>query len=156
MTFWNFVRPLPASSFSQTLPVYNIVPAHYYTLEEHEKQSHHTPPLKLVHFFFDNATNSEHHNESNQGSIHTYKKPHITMATSTCKESRAVSFKTVEIYEHAYELGDNPSVSNGPPLTISWEQQDVHLLDLNQYELSRDRRKSKAQFRLTNKDRAHL
>jgi len=45
-----------------------------------------------------------------------------------------VSFGLIEIYEHGYELGDNPSVSDGAPVTIGWEPQNQEVFDVSYFE----------------------
>lgn len=38
--------------------------------------------------------------------------------------ARAVGFASVQIREYPRILGDNPSVTSGPPITLSWEYDD--------------------------------
>jgi hypothetical protein len=45
-------------------------------------------------------------------------------------------------------MGDNPSVSSGPPVTIDWEHQDVKECDLSYYEEGKPEKRSKAQMLL--------
>jgi hypothetical protein len=45
-------------------------------------------------------------------------------------------------------MGDNPSVSSGPPVTIDWEHQDVEECDLSGYEESKPEKRSKSQMLL--------
>lgn len=70
-----------------------------------------------------------------------------------------VWFDKVVIHEHAYELGDNPSVSEGAPLTIAWDAQDKQTYEIEYYEAynpSHKRRKSKNGLKLSVSDRAQL
>ena len=71
---------------------------------------------------------------------------------------KKVIFDTIEIHEHPYELGDNPSVSDGVPLTISWHCQSKIVFELDYYEIYRpsSERKSKQNLRLSVPERAHL
>jgi hypothetical protein len=46
----------------------------------------------------------------------------------------ALSWSTVEIHSHAIQLGDNPSVSHGPPVTITWKAFDSQTVLLEDYE----------------------
>jgi hypothetical protein len=71
------------------------------------------------------------------------------------KQAR-VSFRNIEVYEHSYILGDNPSVSGGAPLSLSWKNQGIAEFDLDQYESERSRRKDKSNLRMSNSDRATL
>ena len=52
--------------------------------------------------------------------------------------SKQVCFSTIEIIEFPIILGDNPSVTAGPPLTISWEPQYRIELDLEVFERCRE------------------
>ena len=56
-------------------------------------------------------------------------------------EKRNVSFKQIYIREYFIELGDNPSCSGGPPLTVGWEFDDVGCIDLEHYEECRPPRR---------------
>ena len=53
---------------------------------------------------------------------------------------KSVRFDTVEIREYAYVLGDNPSVSAGPPLSIDWEPQDEFTIGFDEYEAGKPTR----------------
>ena len=54
--------------------------------------------------------------------------------------SKSVRFDTVEIREYPYVLGDNPSVSAGPPLSIGWEPQDEFTVGFDEYETGKPTR----------------
>lgn len=49
-------------------------------------------------------------------------------------ERKTVRFGTVTIFVHANILGDNPSVSAGPPLAIDWKALHSTTLSLDAYE----------------------
>ena len=49
-------------------------------------------------------------------------------------QPKSVSFGTVDIYSHGIILGDNPSVSFGPPVTIRWKAFDTQTISLDEYE----------------------
>lgn len=51
---------------------------------------------------------------------------------------RRVSFKNIEIREYPRCLGENPSVSAGPPISIGWRHNQSYVLDLDQYENYKD------------------
>ena len=57
------------------------------------------------------------------------------------REKRNVSFDQIYIREYPICLGDNPSCSGGPPLTVGWEFDDVGCIDLEQYEECRPPRR---------------
>uniref|UniRef100_A0A7S4MMC9 Uncharacterized protein n=1 Tax=Odontella aurita TaxID=265563 RepID=A0A7S4MMC9_9STRA len=59
---------------------------------------------------------------------------------------KVVRFCSVEIREYARALGDNPSVSSGPPITLRWEHSSVSTMDLENYESTRSSRRVKSQM----------
>jgi hypothetical protein len=65
-----------------------------------------------------------------------------TIRISTTKK-KAVTFGSLTIHEHPVILGDNPSVSSGSPLTISWESQASLRSSVDEYEASRPARRTK-------------
>jgi hypothetical protein len=65
----------------------------------------------------------------------------VRICDLTTTSTKSVSFGHVEIHSHAIVLGDNPSVSCGPPLTMKWKAFDNQTLTLDDYEQHRpDRR----------------
>ena len=85
--------------------------------------------------------------------------PKKPMSMKHPKNKKKVWFDRVEIYEHAYALGENPSVSDGAPLTIEWEAQDKNVYELEYYETynpSSKRRRAKNGLKLTVTERAQL
>ena len=50
---------------------------------------------------------------------------------------RSVTFTSTEVREYPIELGDNPSVSSGPPLTIGWTYISRHKIPIDDYEAGR-------------------
>lgn len=56
------------------------------------------------------------------------------------RRQKSVRFDTVEIREYPYVLGDNPSVSAGPPLSIGWEPQDEFTVGFDEYEAGKPTR----------------
>ena len=73
-------------------------------------------------------------------------------------DGRNVLFDTITVHEHAYALGDNPSVSEGAPLTIEWEAQHSVTFDIGYYEIYRpsSNRKPSHNLRLSVPERAKL
>lgn len=63
------------------------------------------------------------------------------------KALSAVSFHTVEIREYPIRLGDNPAVTEGPPITIGWKpmSEPVTLL-VDDYEGSRPPRRTQLEM----------
>ena len=66
--------------------------------------------------------------------------------TTPKKKKKKVAFDSLDMHEHAVILGDNPSVSSGPPLSISWEAQASLHLSLDAYEASRPPRRHKEEM----------
>jgi hypothetical protein len=68
-----------------------------------------------------------------------------------------VSFHTIEIAEHEYELGDNPSVNGGCPIQIGWQPIQKIALGVEEYEgLRTTPPRNREQMRLPAPVRDHL
>ena len=61
---------------------------------------------------------------------------------------RKVSFKDIHIREYFIELGDNPSCTRGPPLTIGWDFDDVGSVQLEEFEEYRPPRRVGGQMHI--------
>jgi hypothetical protein len=64
-----------------------------------------------------------------------------------CREGRGgdikkVSWDTVEFRSHNVVLGDNPSATQGPPVSLGWKTVRTDVLDLDLYELVRPLRRA--------------
>jgi hypothetical protein len=69
----------------------------------------------------------------------------------------SVSFDTIEIREYERVVGDNPSCSKGPPISIGWECLLCRLYRINDYEKHvRGPRRTKKEFHLAADKRTHL
>jgi len=69
----------------------------------------------------------------------------------------AVSFDSIEIREYERVVGDNPSCSKGPPISIGWECMVCRLYRINDYEKHiRGPRRTKKEFHLAADKRTHL
>ena len=79
--------------------------------------------------------------------------------TSDCAMKPSVSFSNLQIREYDVTLGDHPSCSFGPPVSLGWDYQDAHVVPLEKYEKARSnkfpRRKS-PQLRLSYNVRKYL
>jgi hypothetical protein len=62
------------------------------------------------------------------------------------KTENAVSWGTIEIHSHVIELGDNPAVSHGPPITLGRERTDSCKLSVDDYESRLEGRRSKREL----------
>jgi hypothetical protein len=56
------------------------------------------------------------------------------------KKSKGVCFAFVEIREYEMVLGDNPSVTNGPPISLGWAVESISIFTVDMYERSKDPR----------------
>lgn len=56
-----------------------------------------------------------------------------SMQGSVCRAS-IVSFSQITVHRHLITLGDNPSPSEGPPISIEWTSFDSHTLTVDEYE----------------------
>ena len=62
-------------------------------------------------------------------------------------KTKGVFFAFVQVREHSRILGDHPSVSFGPPITLSWEVESDEIFSVDMYESVRDLyRRSRQQF----------
>jgi len=67
---------------------------------------------------------------------------HNTYGERKEKKKERINFKNIEIREYARTVGDNPSCSSGPPISISWEYLPSKVLPLEVYEETRPQRRS--------------
>jgi len=73
------------------------------------------------------------------------------MMSVTQPDSHKVCFTSVEVREYPRILGDNPSVSAGPPISLAWKHDDTArmLLPLEDWERAREPdRRSKQEIRV--------
>ena len=55
-------------------------------------------------------------------------------STETKNNPKTVQFSNLEIRTYPLTLGDNPSVSSGPPLTLDWNHEITHTFSVDAYE----------------------
>jgi len=74
------------------------------------------------------------------------------------KRKKALKFNEVEIIEFPYVLGDNPSVSLGPPLSMAHTHQDRFSVDLIAYDDAKEtiHRRSNQEMRMDQMLRMHI
>jgi hypothetical protein len=62
---------------------------------------------------------------------------------SLSKPTKKVDFQnaTVQVHIHAITLGDNPSVRNGPPVSLDWKKLESITYKLEDFFLSKDERR---------------
>ncbi|KAG7352852.1 hypothetical protein IV203_008900 [Nitzschia inconspicua] len=71
-------------------------------------------------------------------------------------ERGGLRFKNVVIREYARTVGDNPSCSSGPPVSISWEYTEIGELGVEEYESTRPARRSHFEMVLPRKVRQDM
>lgn len=68
---------------------------------------------------------------------------------TSSSSKREVSFHTVVIREYGMTLGDNPSCSYGPPVCLDWDYEETKKVKLDEYEQSRNKRRTMRQMVLS-------
>lgn len=71
-----------------------------------------------------------------------------TGSTDSENGNIGVCWDDITIHEFPSILGDNPAVTNGAPLTLSWESVNTYKVDVNVYEYmrSQNHRRSRKQL----------
>lgn len=65
------------------------------------------------------------------------------------RRCRTLLWDSVQIHSHAVQLGDNPSVSSGPPVAIQWESfETTSNLSLDKYEALKPKPRIKSEMLL--------
>jgi hypothetical protein len=88
--------------------------------------------------------------------------PCAGMNTNTLTEAQArrrstgVVFHEVQIRCYEQTIGDNPSVSYGPPISLDWAYEEVEPINLDEYENSRGPRRNTRQMMLNYYNRKNL
>ena len=68
-------------------------------------------------------------------------------------DQRAVRFDTVQIIRHGVILVDHPSCKSGPAVGLSWDAQYFERIDLDEYEVTRLRRRQGRELILSSQER---
>lgn len=74
----------------------------------------------------------------------------------TKQPRRNVNFDSIRIREFGRALGDNPSTTHGPPLTLDWEFQDTEPVKVDEYELTRPPRRITQQMMIPGNVRENI
>lgn len=69
---------------------------------------------------------------------------------------KGVKFGTVQIREYSRALGDHPSTSYGPPLTLDWDYDEAVLMNVDDYEDKRPPRRINKQMVVPGKTRESI
>merc|ERR1712232_675180 len=93
--------------------------------------------LKRVTFFI------TMHNIMCDVSTTTNTKVNLQQERNKPTHKKSVSFDQIHVREYIIDLGDNPSCSKGPPLSITWEYEDMGTIDLAEFEEMRPSRRQK-------------
>ena len=79
-----------------------------------------------------------------------------SMHTGGSTIKKHVSFTELHIREHSVILGDHPCCTIGLPVTLDWVVEREVSVDLEDYEATRERRRSRTEMRLSLDDRREL
>jgi hypothetical protein len=94
------------------------------------------------------SISADFHNDS----IRTSATEQTCPSTSTVKK---VYFSTMEICEHAVQLGDHP-YADGAPVAMSNTCLSIQVFDVDEYELERDDRRQRKQLIMNSSKRTFL
>jgi hypothetical protein len=68
---------------------------------------------------------------------------HIYGSADAEKSPKSLKWSTIDFYSHEMVLGDNPSVSSGPPIMISWKSHEHYPISIDDYEKYKPERRRK-------------
>jgi hypothetical protein len=71
-------------------------------------------------------------------------------------KTKSVSFGNIEVREYPMVLGDNPSCRDGLPVSLGWEYAQLFLMDVDDYEDDRPRRRCLGDLVLSWMDRRQI
>lgn len=78
------------------------------------------------------------------------KKSALKKAPGPCNAARSVSFNSLNIREYGLTLGDHPSASSGPPMTLDWTPTgEEKIISVDQYERARQPRRSRRALKMS-------
>ena len=72
------------------------------------------------------------------------------------EKPKSVRFDQIQVLELPIILGDNPSISNGVPVTLDWTHQSEIHLDVERFEEHRPSRRSLEEMKLNVQRRLEL
>lgn len=84
------------------------------------------------------------------------RKDHVNESTREKRRNRAVSFGEIEMRCYSQTLGDNPSVSYGPPISLDWDYEEIEPIALDSFEDSRPPRRKLRQMILSYYNRKNV
>lgn len=78
------------------------------------------------------------------------------MISAITRKHLSLQFDKVKIREYSRTVGDNPSCSSGPPISISWEYNIVGDINLDDYERTRPPRRVQKQMAIPRRIREDM
>jgi len=75
-------------------------------------------------------------------------KSSLKTSSTRGKQTYSVAFSDMEVRSYPLILGDNPSVSYGPPVCLDWKHESVENVSIDFYEENRGRRRKMSEMNL--------
>lgn len=97
-----------------------------------------SPDLEAIRRRFATTTSDNHESESHEGE-----------SSRDGTRNASVAFGSILIRSYSQTLGDNPSVSYGPPIQLDWNYEEHEPMDVDHYEDNRPPRRSPRQMVLS-------
>jgi hypothetical protein len=69
---------------------------------------------------------------------------------------KSVGFRNIEIREYEIDIGDNPSVKDGPPLSLGWKYEKEKIIDLEEFETLKGPSRPRNEMRVPRNQREWL
>jgi hypothetical protein len=132
-------------------PATVIVMAQHHHGELHEEQEHeHKPILKQQQQPQPQPIKKP---STMGGRCHSVPNFHFQEKREAIKR---VSFTALEVREYNIVVGDHPCCPVGVPVTLGWEFEDLHAMNLDAYEASRCPRRQRTALRTTPEERRQM
>jgi hypothetical protein len=80
----------------------------------------------------------------------------FSMTTADSNSKKAVSFGLIHVREYDCVVGDNPTVRDGPPISIGWEFVQKQGVPMDDYEMIKQKRQRTSDFRMGSYTRKRL
>jgi hypothetical protein len=75
---------------------------------------------------------------------------------SNASARKSVGFRNIEIREYEIDIGDNPCVGDGPPLSLGWKYEKEKIIDLEEFETLKGPSRPRNQMRVPRNQREWL
>ncbi|KAG7366903.1 hypothetical protein IV203_029573 [Nitzschia inconspicua] len=86
----------------------------------------------------------------------SYNSERSTQSALSSSVRKRVRFNAIQIRDYERVVGDNPSCTSGPPLSIGWKYGKTAMIDVNSYEMARPFRKCSRRLILSREQREAL